>query len=234
MNAYQEAKTNMYRAVELLCDNNAAIVALVVAFQTAFTNFKGKIAQIISTTQNKDVVLTGIAADKTVSKLALCRTAADVAAIIYAFATATANNTLKQEVNYSFDDLKKTRDDQLAPRCQNIHDRGFENRADLTDYGITTATLTGLQNAINAYAAETPKPRAAVSHRKTLNANLKQLFKEADEILVEQMDKLVVAFKPAHPEFVAEYEANRIIIDPPSRKKNPTGEPTEGGSNPPA
>ena len=82
------------------------------------------------------------------------------------------------------------------------------------DYCITTEKLATLQAAITAYAAETPKPRVALSLRKTYNANLAASFKQADAILRSQMDKMVNALRAAHPDFVGAYESNRIIIDP--------------------
>lgn len=214
MNARQEAKLTMYRAVEKHGDNNSTIIAAVPAFQTAFTNFKAKIAAITNTAQLKDTPLTGMVVDKSSSKQTLCEIATDTAGVIFAFASATGNQTLKQEVNFNLSKLLQTRDEQLAPRCQNIHARAIENKDALEDYGITDTKLTALQTAINNYAAETPKPRTALSQRKTLTSNLRQLFKDADAILTEQMDKLVSNFKAANPDFVATYETVRIIIDP--------------------
>ena len=215
MNTKQEAKLNMYRATEKHCDDNALIIAAVPAFQTASTISKA-IADIINITQLKDVALTGITIDKSNSKQTLCQIAADMAGIISAFASATSNNTLKQEVNFPVSKLLKTRDDELAPRCQNIHAKAVANLAALADYGITAAMLTGLQTAINNYSAETPKPRTALSQRKTYNANLAVLFKETDAILRDQLDKLVMTFKTSNPDFIKTFESNRIIIDPAS------------------
>lgn len=216
MNSKQEVKLNSYQATEELGDNNAALIATNGAFQAAFNTFKDKIAAIVNTAQQKDVDLTGIAADKKAAKQKLCRTTADMAGIIYAYASATANNTLKQEVNLNFRDLMRTKDAQLAPRCQNIHDKGVENVDTMTGYGITPAKLAALQTDINDYAATTPKPRTARTHRATLNANLSTLFKEADQILIDQMDFLIVAFKAANPDFVSDYQKTRALIDAPT------------------
>ena len=214
MNARQEAKLTMYRATEKHGDDNSTIIAAVPAFQTAFTNFKAKIAAIINTAQLKDTPLTGMVVDKSSFKQTLCEMTANIAGVIFAFASATNNQTLKQEVNFTLYKLLKTRDEQLAPRCQGIHARAIENKDALEDYGITNTKLTALQTAINNYAAETPKPRTALSQRKTLTANLRQLFKDTDAILTEQMDKLVSNFKAANPDFVTAYFSNRQIIDP--------------------
>jgi hypothetical protein len=214
MNAIQQAKLKMYRATEKHCDDNASIIASLPAFQTALARFKAKIANILSTTQQKDVVLTGITTDKSNSKQMLCQIASDIANLVFAYADTNNNNTLKQEVNYNYTKLIKTREDQLAPRCQNIHDKALANIQNLEDFGIESHKLTNLQDAINNYQENSPKTRTATSNRKTLNANLSQLFKETDSILKNQMDKLVVAFRNNNPNFVATYETNRIIIDP--------------------
>ncbi|CAN5542538.1 hypothetical protein BH10ACI1_BH10ACI1_26700 [soil metagenome] len=214
MEARQEAKLTMFRTVELHCDNNPAIIGLVVAFQTVFAIFKAKIVEIINATQLVDLSLQGITADKTNRKQNLAQMAADIAGINFAFASANGNLMLKQEMNLKFNKLITTRDDQLAPRCQNIYARATENLEALRDYGIQAPQLAAFQTAINEYQAVTPKPRTAVSQRKAQNANLRRLFKEADAILNDQMDRLVVNFRVSNPDFVAQYFSNRQIIDP--------------------
>lgn len=158
MNSRQEAKLNMYRAIEKQNDDNPQIISTVAAYQTAFNKFKSNIAAINQAAQQKDVSLKGIAADKNNLKQALCKKAAETAGIIYAYASANADETLKAEVNFTRSALLRTRDDALAPRCQNIHDRAA-NQAALADYGIKPTDLTELQNAIDAYSAAAPKPR---------------------------------------------------------------------------
>ena len=214
MNAKQEAKLNMFRATQKHCNDNPAIVATVPAFATTLTAFNSKVSAIISTAQQEDLVTKGIAVDKSVAKKTLCQLAADVAAPIFAFASASANNTLKQEVNFSFSDLFKTKDDILAPRCQNFKDLGTANLAALAPYGLTAASLTALQTTIDGYQAKVPTPRNSSAQKKTIRENLKKLIAEAGTVLKEQMDKTVVGFKSAHPDFVSTYKANRVIIDP--------------------
>ena len=214
MNAKQEAKLNMFRATQKHCNDNPAIVATVPAFATTLTAFNSKVSAIISTAQQEDLVTKGITVDKSVAKKTLCQLAADVAAPIFAFASASANNTLKQEVNFSFSDLFKTKDDILAPRCQNIKDLGTANLAALAPYGLTAASLTALQTTIDGYQAKVPTPRNSSAQKKTIRENLKKLIAEADTVLKEQMDKTVVGFKAANPDFVSTYKANRVIIDP--------------------
>ncbi len=68
---------------------------------------------------------------------------------------------------------------------------------------------------------QTPQNPAAISTRKTTNLNLVAIIKETDEILSEQMDRLIELFCPDHPDFVQTYESTRIIVDPPTKPKKP-------------
>ena len=216
MNARQEAKFTMYKAVERHCNDNTGIVEGVIAFQAALTDFRSTIIEIAGTEQLTVSPIEGITIDKSNSKQALAQLTSDIAGFIYAYATVENDQTLKEEANFNYTKLVQTRDDALIPRCQNIHDRALSNLRNLNDYGVSAAKLTDLQAAIDAYAAESPKPRTAVSRRKTHNANLAALFKKADVVLRDRMDKLVGAFRSDHPDFVKTYDSVRLIVDPAS------------------
>jgi Carboxypeptidase regulatory-like domain len=214
MNATQESKLNMFRATQKHCNDNPAIVATIKAFQTAAGTLNTTIASIIATAQQEDLITKGITIDKAEAKKTLCQLASDIAAPIVAYAAATKNNKLLKEVNFTHSDLIRTKDDQLAPRCKNIYDAAKANEAALKDYGITAATADTLLTTINDYQAKVPDPRNAAAQKATVRANLKNLIKEAEQILKLQMDKTVLGFKTSNPDFVKTYKSNRIIIDP--------------------
>jgi hypothetical protein len=214
MNARQEAKLNMYRATQQHCIDNDTILRTVPAFAITLTAFNTKVSAIISTAQQEDLVTKGITIGKAEAKTNLCRLAADIGASVYAFAVANHNRQLQQEVNFSFSDLLRTKDDILAPRVQNIKDLANVNLPDLLSYGLTDASLDAFQSAIDDYQQKVPAPRNSVAHKATIRENLKTLFAEADAVLRHQMDKTLTGFKSTHPGFVSTYKVNRIIIDP--------------------
>jgi len=214
MNARFESKLNMYRATQKHCTDNASIVATLPAFETLLNSFNVKLSALISLTQQEDLQVKGITVDKSESKKSLCHLATDIAAPIFAFGSATANNQLKQEVNFTLTELLRTKDDVLAPRCQNIKDLGTANLGALKPYGITEAGLTALQTEIDNYQLKVPTPRNSAAQKKTIRENIKKLFGEIDTVLKEQMDKTVVGFKAGNPDFISTYKANRVIIDP--------------------
>lgn len=90
--------------------------------------------------------------------------------------------------------------------------------AALADYGITAASVTALQSAMDAYNAAVPANTNATSIRKSYGEGLKQLIKDTDVILKERMDKLVSNFADTDPGFVAAYKNARSIIEPGYRK----------------
>ena len=233
MTARQENKLNMYRATEKHLNDNAAITAAMLAFQTAFNKFKANIVAIAAAAQQKSAAITGITADKRNLKQALSQAAANVAGVVSAYASAISSEKLRQEMNQSFSLLMRTRDDALAPRCQNIHDKAAANLAALADYGIDAAQLAALQTAITDYSSKTMQPRTAISGRKTVGTNLAALFKDSDDILKNQLDKLIEQFRAAHPDFVQTYESARLIIDPPTKPKKPTTAPAKKADDTP-
>lgn len=214
MNSQQEAKLNMYRSIKQLCDDNATTIATNTAFLGAFNTYKAKLSTLITTATSESQIITGIAVDKTVAKKNLCQLATDISAIVFAYASSVNNNTLKNGVSLPFSDLFKLKDDQLPLTCQNIHGLATTNATALVPFGITAAMLTTLQTSITDYSTAVPKPKTAKSVKSTYTKNIKLLIKEIDTILKDQMDKLVVAFKPTKPDFVTSFKNARVIIDP--------------------
>lgn len=213
MNNRQESKLSMSRAVEGVGLQYASVYAGNVAFKAAFELFRTKIAAILSAAQQDASVITGITADKNVSKEELCSKAAELASVAFAYASTVGSNALKNEVDFSYSKLFKLRDDLLAPNCQNIHDRVAGNAAALADYGVTAAMTTELQQLIDRYSADAPKPRTAMSSRKATTAALVTLFEELDDVLKNRLDKIIVLFEKTHPDFAAAYGTARRIIE---------------------
>ncbi len=233
MTSRLESKLGMYRATQTYCDNNMPIVITVAAFATAFTAFKANVSAIIASAQQEEQVTKGIATDKKVSKKTLAQFGADVAAPIFAYASSINDNTLKEQVNFSFSDLLAAKDELLPVRCQNIHDAGVAHLLALADFGITAPLLASLQTTIIAYKLKVPTPRNAAADKKTIRLNQKNLFAATDLLLKEQMDKTLSGFKATNPDFVNTYKANRVIIDPGKVTTELTGTVTDAADNTP-
>lgn len=226
LNKKQEAKFNSFRATELHVDENIALINTIPAFLATYNKIKAKIAAVSENAQLKSASLVGIAAGKSNSRQIVSTKTVSIAGVIYTYADDIGDTTLREEMNINASRLKRTRDDELTPLCQFVHDRAQTHIAALKDYNITVEKLADFQTAINNYKADTPKPRTAVSNRKTTNVNIKIIFKELDE-LFDKFDRQIESLAEIHPDFVRTYFSTREIVDPPTKAKKPN----EDGSN---
>ena len=230
MDSKQESKLNMYNAVITHCAANPAIIATVPAFQTALTNFQNVFGNIIETAQLEAQVIKGIAMDKSQYKTDLVQKASEIAAAVYAYAVTQNNNTLKEQVHFSVSDLLRMKDEILGPTCLNISNAANDNVASLAGYGITAAVITDFNDMISTYMGVVSNPRNAVTQRATYSASLKDYFKEGDDILKNQMDKIALQFKAANLEFYTTYKNNRIILDAGTSATEAEGIITQSGT----
>lgn len=216
MNARQETWLSMYHAVIAHCDNHPAITAAVPAFATLLAELKAKKAAITSIATKEAQLSSTPATPKEASRISLCNKASEVAAIVFAFATAQKDHKLKEEVRTSFTKLRRLQDELLAPACMNIHKAATNNIAALAPWGITPATLTNFLAIINQYRSAISMPRNTTSLRSAYTAELKKLFTETNQLLKTQLDKVALQFKTTEPNFYNAYITNRIIIDAPT------------------
>jgi hypothetical protein len=209
----QENKFSMFLSTEQVCADNTAIWTTVPAFGTAFGTFQTGIVGIQNLRVQQETDLKGIAEDKANKQTALISSALGIAKPIVAYANATNNPQLRQEVDYSESDLTRSRDTDVETICTLIHARANTNAAALVAYGVTAPMITDLGTAITDYHPTIAGPRSAIAVRKQQTAAIEQLIKETNEILTGQLDQLIVLFETSAPEFFNSYKNARIIVD---------------------
>lgn len=214
----QAAKLSMYKAVNACCAENTIITATVPAFHAAIADFSTQINAIRLAIQAEAFVITGITADKSSKKTAVCNSALTVASALFAYAASTGNMELKHKASYSARGFSRLSAIRLSAACRNIHAAATENLAALSPFGITQVNLDSFLAAIQSFEAAVPAPRNAISRRSTQVLSIAALFRQADTILKQRMDKLAILFKTSHPAFFLNYKNNRIIIDPGTQK----------------
>ena len=201
----QENKLSMGLAVQKVVNQNNGIWSGLPAFVTAFSDYEAIIADIQNNRVVQEKDTKGVTLDKGSAEEALIEKTLVVSTGTYAYAVATNNNTLKEKVNYSPSDLRRSRDTILRDICQLIHDEANAVIGDLADYGILPADLTDLQNKINAYNNAIAAPREAITDRSRATEELKEHFKRMDVVLNDRMDKIMEQFKKDNPKFHRQY-----------------------------
>ena len=84
---------------------------------------------------------------------------------------------------------------------------------DLGDCGVTPAKLKALKDALAKFEKVKPLPRKGVSDGRSATRQLMVLFARASKLVRNRLDRLVVQFKKANPEFCGAYQAARKTVN---------------------
>lgn len=213
MNQYGENRLSMMYATRQVLDQNSSIWNTVPAVATVKGEFDANIASIEGSLalQLKDI--TGHTEAKYVALKEMVKPTVRVAGGVMAWAEATGDEGLAEEMNIFASELLKYRDSAVAQRCQGVRNAANTNVASLVDYGVTAAEITELQQRIDAYLVLVQQPRNVVIARKGATSEIGLLVRDTQKLLTRRMDMLMRRFVVSAPEFYRQYTNARIIID---------------------
>ena len=215
MNAKQEAKLNMFNTVIALCEENLAIVALLLAFQNTYNAFKTTVTAITAAAGQLEQNNSGLSSSKRAAKKELATFGSGIAGFLFAYASSKNDEVLKGEMRISFSDINDAKDEEVGLICQNIYTAANTHIVALADYGLTAPMLLIYQTAITDYLSKAPKPRLSVAEKKAIRAGMKTMFSDGDKLLNEQMDKTAKGFLISNNKlFLDKYSAARIQVEP--------------------
>ncbi|HKR04268.1 MAG TPA: carboxypeptidase-like regulatory domain-containing protein [Bacteroidia bacterium] len=213
MTKKQNAKLNMYRSVNIVCDANQLIWTILAAFVTAFGFFTSRLTRLIENARQQEELIQGYAQQKQLRKFTMATLATSVCYKIQAFAESIQDDVLLNKVNYTFNDIMKMRGNLARNASQTILLEAQAVIAALAPFGVLPADLTALDTAINDFSAVISMPRSAIAQVKTLTAEIKEDIAFIDKTLKKSMDKLMINFSVSSPAFYSDYFNSRIIVD---------------------
>jgi len=213
MNDAQSNKLKMFQAVQTVMDENASIWQDLTIVADVANKVKSIIVDILNIRQVQERDTTGITVNKTVIRDNLVQATLKVIRALVAYATVKKNYVLLGEVNYTKSDLENSRDNILYDRARLIHTKAQSLELELLDYFIGTPDITAIDTLSKEFNIAIPEKRAALTVQKTSTSDLKQKFADADLILKEQLDKVILILEPERPDFVKQYFNARLIID---------------------
>ena len=136
-----------------------------------------------------------------------------VAASIYVYAQVNNLPAIQAKVNVSPTQLQQMPDDELKVTCLNIHAEATKLDGNLTDYGIAPEAITQLKKEIDDFAAIIASPRTAIVTRSQATRRLKELIEQANDLLRNKLDKLILLLQHSQPQVYNTYRSARIIVD---------------------
>jgi hypothetical protein len=213
MNRNQINELNMYDAVEQLFNANTTIWSSNTAVSATFATFTSHVNAINANDTVQKTSSIGTTNTKETAKAAMAVAAIAVANAGKAYATATSNQVLFDAMNHTKSEIIKASDTDADDISQNIHDNLLPFIANTTAYGATTASLTNLQNLINAYSALIGKPALQKSIVANATITLAQHFSAANALLKNSLDTLMAQYQTTNAVFYNQYTSVRTIND---------------------
>lgn len=215
MKRSQERKYSMYNAVNnFLKDTDTTIIDKMPQMAEAMEDLQKQIEKIQEISENQMFNRKGIKVSKEVTKEDIVNTIYVLAGQVRSFAVNNNNVILRDEVTYTFSELKAMADGILQVNAGIIFEKATENLASLADYGVTVASLAAIEVTLADFAQKLAQPRNAISNKAEETQLLKVAFAETDMLLEETMDTLVIIVKLTDNQFFNIYKNNRKIIGP--------------------
>ena len=163
--------------------------------------------------------ITGVSKDKREARRKVSRKAIVIAERLYAFASITGNNKLKERVAIRPSEFDTCRDTVVCDYINIIFNAAGQYVSELAKFNVTQEDLDELNRLNDEYSVIIENPRQAVTNKSRVTKYLTDYFKQSDIILKERLDKLMNYFRENSPDFWHQYKSARKIIDLGHRKR---------------
>lgn len=215
----------MAQTVQSTLKRHQAVWSGLKAFADGVTELGALVAEIEAqaATQTQP---SGDADAKKEARLALAAYSVAIAGAVHAYATKNDLPDLAARTDYSETDLAKGRPADVISRNNDVLAAATENLAQLGDHGVTEEKLTKLGDLISAYRGAAPGPRNRRTKVSAATGALDTAFDTLDDLFKKQLDRLVLQFRADAPDFYAEYQAARVIVDNPGSRGDGGTPPT--------
>jgi hypothetical protein len=203
----------MYNVTYGVLNNNSDKLAPIPKLSAAKVLLYTDIAKITTMDKEYENKSTPKGTVKEEARNALIVKTLSLAGNLSAYAHDKGDSELKTKVNVSDSGLHGMRDADLQTKAENVFDLATLHSADLIDYGVTAADLTGYRARIDAFVASLTYIGTGMAERSGSRSALTACFAEVDTLLVNTIDNLMEGFREKDPELYSEYWAARVIRD---------------------
>jgi hypothetical protein len=210
MNARKKAEMKANYRIQEVLNSSAAITATFPNFPPIYTSFKNSFGTLVTLTKNLEFSREGAKSLKRQARGNLVGMCYDYSIKLLLFARFVNNITLSKEVSTTENKISKLSDHDLRSFAQGIYDRAQTNLAALATYGITAATQTALQAAIDTFVVQIPKIALINNDIKQLNQQIRDAFKISNAAL-DNIDLMVESVKKTQPTFYNSYQTVRRL-----------------------
>jgi len=225
MNSDQTNRVTMYKTTIAVLDEHNAVWNSMAMFATAVTALKAKVSAIDAAAQKQEMP-TGATQDKAEARDALENVLFLMCEALGVLAHAGNDRDLLALTDITRSAIDKLDSEALSNRATLVLAEAQAKESDLAAVHVTQANIDELAEALQNYNEVKAGPRQATVSRVVQTESLSSLFREANDILRNQIDRLVNLFSRSDPQFVSSYQAARVIVDrPATRPAKPAQQP---------
>ena len=213
MRTTQNNRVRMFKTVTTVLDENHDVWSGMTPFAASLQRLKGKIVAIDTAAQKQNSATHGATLDRTSARAALEDVLFLCCEALGVIAHSAGDNQLLKLTDLKPSDLQRLTDEELSNTASSIVAETTGRKNELATLQVTQENLDELNEALQEFNASKSAPRAAIANRMAQTEALPQLITEANEILRNELDRMVNLFRRSHPDFVAAYRAARVIVD---------------------
>lgn len=203
----------MYLNTQSTLDSNTTLwngIPVILSTKNNFDELIQRIADVNEKTVSNSKAVT---ADKAITLSNLIQKAVTLSGILQAYAAVTDNVKLAGKVALTKSDLTKIRETDVEATVTPVIEEARKELVNLADYGLTEDMIVETETSLDDFKALIGQPRTVRNQAFAAMTLMEELFDAANDLVKNQLDKLMIRFKYTNTEFYSEYERARTIVD---------------------
>lgn len=214
MKTVQLNRKNMLDAVNSYLDENVSKWQGIARLASAKTELNQTIMAIDIAQEAQAEAQVTIGKSKLALKKAIATKADVLNDLVEAHALIEGDDELARQMGDSKSDLFRASYADFFIKVKAIIEKATQFQEVLVnDYGMTAEQVTDIQNDLNRLLEINGQPRAYEIKSSVATNEIAELLTEANDVLTNQMDKLISIFKRRDPNFYHGYQKARMIVD---------------------
>ncbi len=214
MNQEEVKYYRMFIAVKNTLENNTSIWSGNPKFAETKINFDSEVKAIGFLDKEASLNTKGQTRDKNQIRSAVEQKTLMLSGALTAHAALTQNETLKEKLITSKSGLERLKETELVTYAGIMADTIVPFQQIFTsDYGVTKSEVEDFQTTLDEYAPLVGVTRQRQAKINATKKTLKGHVSEANRLLREVIDPLLLRYKFTNVEFYNEYQQSRTIVD---------------------
>ena len=211
MNINQSDKFSMYLSVQNLFDGQIGVWSNILVLIEVKRDFDEVIQGITFHYGGGFFDEHSLEMQKDKMKRHLAGKATLIAGALQAYAVVKEDEMLQLIASLKESDIFNAHEEEIAGVIGPILDEAMARQFDLNNFGISGAMIREVETSLSGYLYLAGLSNRTEKHRKNLKPDIEELFFRGDYLLNSKMDKLIIQFRGAHPDFYHEYRRIRQL-----------------------